>query len=336
MTKSELIRAFGDISDNYLSEADLYISQRNSSSYKSNCKQRITNRRITKTSMTKFIALAACFCLIVGGVFIAINSEYLFENPNATPDADGHDRVYGAYFNGYYYEMITHHYHEVYPELNDIFEQTETGYIYNIKEEHLGEYIGVFPAILDVYPEGKAYHYSAYPDYDSIIIVKRENEYTFYVASSGNLHSSIPTDSSTTLYHYGAPTELRVIYGTDEKENILHGEELIAVFDILSGKKRVSPAVIEEKVYNKWCETYGSAGVHFNGKDLSYDSAEAREKFAFFMAETNTHLWVSTDKGFNDVLIYYNAKFGYFNYQNYNYMLTEDEVIAIEELLGIR
>ena len=318
MTKNELLAAIGEIDDRIIEEASPYKAK----------EVTIPNTLKRRNTMTKFLALAACFCLIVGGLFFAFGDE-IFDGKDS---AQTPDRSYAVWFNGYLYEPISHHYHEVYPELSDIYEKIVTGYKYNIKKEHIGEYLGVFPALKDVHPEGKAYRFSLYPDYDSIIIVEREGKYSFYVADGGILPEGSPTDSTTTLYYYGQPTSF-VFFYPDESYKTITGEELNTIMSLLSGKELTDYNKIEEKVFNEWYAEKGDVGVSFDGEELSYDSAEIHAEFTAFMTEGNRLIWINTDKGFKNLALYYNSKFGYFNFMAKSYELTESEAKMLKEII---
>lgn len=290
--------------------------------------------KITKKGdkrMKKILTFAASICLIVLAVVFAFSHNGTqLGNDGGDQSAD---RSYAVIFNGYIYEPIGSPDLIRFPALSEISETTVVGHKYNISEEHLGEYIGVFPAVEDLgWEEGKAYHYSEYPEYDSIIIVDRKGEYSFYVALSGNISPKMANISTNVLYYYGNPEKIRL--DVFDNERSIDGEDMTLFLATLEGKGRVSYNDIEAVVVDAWRKEKGDEGVDIVDGKVTYDSAEIRQMFVEFMTGDGvSHIYMDTDKGF-EIYIYYNPTFRYFAVDHYYYFLMEDEVRIINEIIA--
>ncbi len=290
------------------------------------------NTKIKKgeNNMKKILAFAASICLIV---LVAV---FVFPRDNNELDDNNDqsaDRSYAVIFNGYTYEPIGSPDLTRFPALSEVSEPTVVGYKYNISKEHLGEYIGVFPAIEDLgWEEGKAYHYSEYPEYDSIIIVERKGEYSFYVAYSGNISPEAANISTDVLYHYGTLEKIRIdVFG---EERIIDGEDMALLLATFEGKTRVSYNEIERVVVEAWRKEKGDDGVDFVDGEVTYDSAHIRQMFVEFMTGDGvSHMYIDTDNGF-EIYIYYNPTFNYFAVDHYYYFLTDDDISVINEIIA--
>lgn len=290
-----------------------------------------TKMRKGENNMKKTLTLAASICLIVLVAVFAFtrdNNELGEDNNDQSPD-----RSYAVIFNGYNYEPIGSPDFTRYPAISEISEPTAVGYKFNISEEHLGEYIGVFPAVDDLgWEEGKAYHYSAYPEYDSIIIVERNGEYSFYVAYSGSISPEKANNSTDVLYHYGTLEKIRIdVFG---EERIIDGEDMALLLATFEGKTRVSYNEIERVVVEAWRREKGDDGVDFVDGEVTYDSAHIRQMFVEFMTGDGvSHMYIDTDNGF-EIYIYYNPTFSYFAVDHYYYFLTDDDISVINEIIA--
>lgn len=290
------------------------------------------NTKIKKgeNNMKKILAFAASICLIV---FVAVFAFTRDNNELDDNNDQSADRSYAVIFNGYTYEPIGSPDFTRYPAISEISEPTAVGYKFNISEEHLGEYIGVFPAVDDFgWEEGKAYHYSAYSEYDSIIIVERNGEYSFYVAYSGSISLEKANNSTDVLYHYGTLEKIRIDVFGDER--IIDGEDMALLLATFEGKTRVSYNEIERVVVEAWRKEKGDDGVDFVDGEVTYDSAHIRQMFVEFMTGDGvSHMYIDTDNGF-EIYIYYNPTFNYFAVDHYYYFLTDDDISVINEIIA--
>ena len=290
------------------------------------------NTKIKKgeNNMKKILTFAASICLIV---LVAV---FVFPRDNNELDDNNDqsaDRSYAVIFNGYTYEPIRSPDLTRFPALSEISETTVVGHKYNILEEHIGEYIGVFPAVEDLgLEEGKAYHYSEYPEYDTIIIVERNGEYSFYIAYYGDISPEAANISTDVLYHYGNPEKIRLDVFSEER--IIDGEDMALLLATLEGKSRVSYNEIEAVVVDAWRKEKGDEGVDIVDGEVTYDSAHIRQMFVEFMTGDGVRdMYMDTDRGF-EIYIYYNPTFNYFAVDHYYYFLTEDDIPVINEILA--
>lgn len=283
-----------------------------------------------RQNMKKILVCTLCVALCAG--LVAVISQ--LDRSNTLPDDQGGDqspdRSYVTIFNGYNYEPIGTPDFKRFPALEELSEKTVTGYSFNIEPRHLGEYIGVFPAIDEPgFGEGVAYHFAPYPSYDSIIIVDRNGEYSLYVAHSG----ALPYDatSTTVLNYYGEPVEIRVAYS--ENERVIVGDELYTLLRALEGKDRVMYDEIDRASFDYWYAERGDAGVRLVDGKILFDGEEIRQTYIDFTTQNTSHLWLKTDRGFDDIYVYYNPTVKYFAVDHYYYFLTDDEVEIINQLL---
>lgn len=333
MNREKIVYAIGEIDFDMVLDSDEHFKGAKQSEKVARVSSFLATKSIKRgNNMKKILTFAACFCLFIAAVFFIYPKD---GNNGGGTDNQTPDQLYAAWFNGYLYEPISQLEHEIFPALSGIYEKTVTGYRYNINEEHIGEYIGIFPAIehLDL-SEGRAYHYSAYPDYDSIIIVERGSEYSFYIAHAGILPEGASCDSTTMLYYYGNPSEIR-LYNTDESVISITGEELELVLSMLDGKELSSYNTTEKVVFDAWYRENGDVGVSFENGKVSYDNPEIREMYTEFETQGTKDLWMNTEKGFSDIYIYYNPRFKYFAINHYYYyFLTDAEVEVISSVIG--
>lgn len=283
-----------------------------------------------RKNMKKILVCTLCIVLCVGLAAVISRLDAWNISPDNQGDGQSPDRSYAIVFNGYNFEPVGTPDFERFPALAELCEKTVTGYKFNLSAEHLGEYIGVFPASEKLgLGEGVAYHYAEYPDYDSIIIVEREGEFFLYVAISG----ALPYDatSTTVLSYYGEPVEIRAAYSADE-EGIV-GDELRTIIRALEGKERVAYSEIERVSFDFWYAEWGDAGVRLVDGDLVFESNEIRQTYIDFTTRDTSNLWLKTDRGFNDIYIYYNPTLNYFAVDHYYYFLTDGEVEIINSIL---
>ena len=330
MNARELLRAIGEIDYDMVIDSEKEF-EKPSLSQKSTYGWAFLSNLLMKgrKNMKKILVCTLCVVLCVG--LAAVISQ--LDAWNVSPDNQGGqspDRSYAIVFNGYNYEPVGTPDFERFPALAELCEETATGYKFNLSAEHLGEYIGVFPASEKLgLSEGSAYHYAEYPDYDSIIIVEREGEFFLYVATSG----ALPYDatSTTVLNYYGEPVEIRVAYSADE-EGIV-GDELRTIIRALEGKERVAYSEIERVSFDFWYAECGDAGVRLADGKLMFDSKEIRQTYIDFTTRDTSNLWLKTDRGFDDIYIYYNPTLNYFAVDHYYYFLTDVEVEIINSVL---
>ena len=289
-------------------------------------KEKFDRRKNRMKAWLKYSAVAACLALVV---CIGFAVAPIFDRGD---DSSGDDVAYALYFGNFLYEPIKVGDHAGYPAVKELMIGATSENRYDIREEHLGEYMGVFPGVESLgIPEGKAYHFAAYPDYDSVIIVERNGNYAFYVSEGNVLSEDVAKDSSSALLVHGLPSSATALCdGFDAPLDLSVATELFACLD---GKESIDKSAIEQSKYDAWCELYGESGVFFDGKGFFFESEEKHWEFNAFVNEDLHSLWVKTDKGFQNLLIIIDLKFDYFTFCGNSYILSAEECEALAGLL---
>ncbi len=289
-------------------------------------KRKLKRRKNRMKGWLKYSAAAACLAL---AVCIGAAVVPMFNHG----DDGGNDEAYAVYFGNFLYEPIAVGDHSGYPAIKALMVGATSDNKYDIREEHLGEYIGVFPGAESIgLEEGAAYHFAAYPDYDSVIIVERGGEYSFYVSEGNALSDAVAKDSSSAFLTHGLPESAEALY-TEHFETLLDIEIAADLFSCLDGKDATDASMIERSKYDAWCALYGESGVFFDGKTFSYESEEKYQDFYAFVNENIHSLWIKTDKGFQNLLILIDLKFNYFTFCGNSYLLSEEECEALSKLI---
>ena len=291
-------------------------------------KNKFERRKRKMKSLLKYVTAAACLAIVVCVGAIAFP---MLDNKDDGGDLD--DVYYAMYFGGFLYEPIAVGDHSSYPAVKELMVGATSENRYDIREEHLGEYMGVFPGVESLgIPEGKAYHFAAYPDYDAVIIVERGGKYGFYISEGNAFDESVKGDSDSVFAHHGLPESVTELY-TGHFEVRLNSETADEIFACLDGKESADKSSIERSKYDAWCSLYGEAGVHFDGKGFSYDNEEKYWEFTNFVNSDLHSLWIKTDKGFQNLLILIDLKFNYYTFCGNSYLLTEEECETLSQLV---
>ncbi len=279
----------------------------------------------------KWTALAACLCIVLtlGAIFLP---KLIFPNDGIE---DGEDSSYALWVGNFLYHPIAVGDDVFYPEIQKLAAEPGEHTRHNILPEHLGEFIADVEGSDKLgIPDGKAYRFAAYPDYDAVIILEQEGRYTFFIAEANTINPELPTDSDTVFSVLGLPdgcASIRIEYSSVFTDKEL-SEKL---FNCLDGKEAMSLEAIRELHYAAWCAEYGSdSGVLYGGSEFTYESTEAHLRYAEFINSTIDSLWISTEKGFNDILLSIDTTLKYFQISRNYYSLTDDEAAMISELLN--
>ncbi len=278
----------------------------------------------------KWGALAACLALVVCMSVFMLPQLLNFDEEHTG------DSAYGVEIGNFIYFPIAPGVDGLYPAVRALSVGATSECKYDIKAEHLGEYIGEFPEIAEFgEPAGKAYRFSAYPDYDSVIIVDQNGKYTFFI-SDGGLSSAVSDDSSSVLEAMGLPESCVDIRKANSSEPLIEDKALLKeVFDILEGKEEVDRRTITEIQWRAWCEAKGEGSVFFDENGLSFRDDMAHEEYIAFVNKAHPSFWYSTDRGFYDLYFSFNADFNYFLLCGKCYMLSDTETAQLVSLLGI-
>ena len=319
MKKEKISEAMGNISSRHIKEAAEFKAEE--------------KPHRSKNAWMKWASLAACFCLIISlGIYFALKNPFAEPGDN---DAQNPDIVYAQYINGYLYEQIFNpepHYQK-YPELKNVAESITTGYKFNLSEKDLGEYIGIAPALDKAHlPEGKAYHWLAYPNFDSIIIVEREGKYSLYLFS-GEICLEDAQSSSSILEKYNLPENAVSMDNLNSEEIITDKSRISEICEILSNKQHDSEFAYRDRIWEAWQSEKGDVGVSYDGTDFSYSNAEIREEFAAYFGENIKTIIINTTNGF-EITLRIDLRFSYFIINNKTFNLSQAETEQLENLLS--
>ena len=318
MNREIISEAMGNISSRHIKEAAEFKAEE--------------KPHRSKNAWMKWASLAACFCLIISlGIYFAL------KNPFAEPsdkDAQNPDIVYAQYINGYLYEQIFNpepHYQK-YPELKNVAESITTGYKFNLSEKDLGEYIGIAPALDKAnLPEGKAYHWLAYPNLDSIIIVERKGKYSLYFFS-GEVYLEDTQSSSSVFGKYNLPEKVVSMENLNSEEIITDKAQIAEICEILSNKQHDSEFVYRDRIWEAWLSEKGEVGVSYDGTYFSYSNPEIHEEFAAYFGENIKTIIINTTNGF-EITLRVDLRFSYFILNNKTFNLSQDEVERLGGLI---
>ena len=319
MNREIISEAMGNISSRHIKEAAEFKAEE--------------KPHRSKTPWVKWASLAACFCLIISlGIYFALKNPFAELGDN---DAQNPDIVYAQYINGYLYEQIFNpepHYQK-YPELKNVAESITTGYKFNLSEKDLGEYIGIAPALDKAHlPEGKAYHWLAYPNFDSIIIVEREGKYSLYLFS-GEICLEDAQSSSSILAKYNLPENAVSMDVLNSEVVIMDKVKIAEICSIMANKQHDPEFAYRDRIWEAWQSEKGDVGVSFDGTDFTYSNPQIHEEFAHYFGENIKTIIINTTNGF-EITLRVDLRFNYFTINNKTFNLSQAETEQLENLLS--
>lgn len=245
------------------------------------------------------------------------------------------DISYAVAINGYLYDPLSQPttFYEKYPELETVTKKITTGYKYLISAEDLGDYIGTVGALDKAHlPEGKAYHWLAYPNLDSIVIVEREGKYSFYVSEGYIFSSESINSSSSILEKYNLPDSAISLDVLDSDIIITDKSEIAEICAIISNKQHDAEFSYRNRIWEAWQSEKGDVGVGFDGTDFSYSNPQIHEEFAHYFGENIKTIIVNTENGF-EITLRVDLKFNYFLINNKTFNLSQAEVEQLSNML---
>jgi hypothetical protein len=317
MTDRNLLQAMGRIAPELIADAAPDAPQKKSAN----------------KTWVRWGAVAACFCLIITATIIMI--PYLNRDDSGTQSPD---ISHAVAINGFLYDPLSRptQFYEKYPELENVTEKITTGYKYLISAEDLGEYIGIVPALDKAHlPEGKAYHWLAYPNLDSIVIVEREENYSFYVSDGLIFLSESINSSSSILEKYNLPDSALNLEIFDSGVIVADIADIAKICEIMSNKQHDAELSYRNRIWEAWLSEKGESGVQYDGKDFSYNSTEIRDEFNAFRTANAQSIWINTENGF-EIHVWFNPKFNYFIMCNRTFSISQAESEQLSALLGLK
>ncbi|MBR5769140.1 MAG: hypothetical protein IKX98_03420 [Clostridia bacterium] len=199
---------------------------------------------LAKKTWFKWAAAAAIFCVIIAGAFVALNATGVFApaseqiqsgesgEPHIQSGANSDDEIGGVdlligdstYINGdlnVRYRLLTGaDVHRFEPLLKDGLPRGfESLLTYWIKEEDLGEQMGVVTGSELGIAGQKVYHFALLPDLDGLCIIRYDGKYRFFV---GDVVLTDVTSTDAILAANGMPEECAriAVYNASYEENI--------------------------------------------------------------------------------------------------------------------
>ncbi len=319
-----------------------------------------------KYTKIKWTVIAASLCLIIMAGVLATDYFNLF-NPkankhkvtvqHATADVfnlNGNDDI--VYFPISFDGRVR--YGLVPEDAKGLTEENK----YKITEADLGELMGTVTSCGDKTLVGRnVYHYSKFPNYDSICIVDTNNGYEFY---TGNYFSDIDglnSDYHTSRFNLPETLEKMEVFSDDSELlfSIEDKDTITAIFNLISGKEDIGAAAKSRRYAEAWYNEYGNDDVYYSEEegDIVYrykiikdgytstleDGTEITFEPQFEDASDEAHeLWnrnrreivLTTNKGFS-LSISYSPIINTFSLANNDYSLTEAEVQELNLLLQI-
>lgn len=318
MTNRNLLQAMGRIAPELIADAAPDVPQKKSAN----------------KTWVRWGAVAACLILMIAVTIIIV--------PHTDRGNQGGHQVERPaisklqVINGFWYEPLSNPawYFDQYPELAQIA-ISKLSDQYAIKDKDLGEYIGIVPAHEKAgLPEGKAYHWSAYPNLDSIIIVERNGDYTVYIANTfmpfDNYHNS-----SIILKKYNLPKSSISIEVENMEISLSDSCSIFEFCSIIANKEHDSEHAYTNRIWQAWQDERGESGVRYDGKEFSYDNTEIRDEFTAFRTANIQSIWINTENGF-EIHVLFDPKFNYFIMCNRIFNLSQAESEQLSILLGTK
>lgn len=293
----------------------------------------VPQKKSTNKTWLKWGSIAACLCLIITATVIMI--PYINRDDSGTQSPD---ISYAIAINGFLYNPLSQPelFCKKYPELENITEKITTGHKYLISDEDLGEYIGTVPAIEDAgLPAGKAYHWYAYPNLDSIIIIERKGKYSFYVSDGFIFSYESINSSSSILEKYKLPDSALNLEVLDFGVILTDKAEIAEMCAIMSNKQHDAELAYRNRIWEAWLNEKGDVGVSFDGTDFTYSNPQIHEEFAEYYGENIKTIIVNTNNGF-EITIRVDLKFNYFFMNNKTFNLSQSESEQLSVLLKIK
>ncbi|MBQ7338623.1 MAG: hypothetical protein IJW40_09265 [Clostridia bacterium] len=328
MTSRQLFDAMRDLDDRYITEAvDV-----NPNKTKVSILYRKNFRTVAAAGLC-LVALLAVACVAVPTV-IKMTEDGVGETQLAG------DINFGFYLNELDYQPMETVDYAHYPALQALqFSGTEEQINEAVESLYLGEQIGTIPAD-ENFGEGTVYRVRQYPTYDSIVIMYRDGKYGFYVSDGNDLNRYLRTtddrSSSNSFAFHGFPQSILTVKLDLLDEQSLDAETVASLIEIMNNKVEAEYAVYAHRVVDLWQQTYGTDEVSLSesgGLDHDLTDRDLQERLRQLTAPQA--IWISNDRGFDELLILYYPKLSMFSFCGVLYELTPDEVSAIDALLGV-
>ena len=217
---------------------------------------------------------------------------------------------------------------------------------YHITEGDLGEPMGTIVSCENEDMIGrKAYHFAAYPGYDSICIAETKSGYGFYTADGISGENEIGQRSDTVLSRYGitdSTEKVEVCDIDDEPLFELDEAKISELLSLLAGKENTGLEANERRFAEAWRNAYGNDDVYYSEEDgmCAFRSKETTSGESLYKTahslwnEGERVLWITTEKGFRIMIDYFPSIKSFIMEDGY-YVLSDSETEQMNALLGI-
>lgn len=203
-----------------------------------------------------------------------------------------------------------------------------------ITEADLGEQMGTVMDCSDASLNGcTVYHYAKYPTYDTICIVDTPDGYRFFNCEWLAIPEEVLQSSDAALSAYGLPDSAEVIevysVSSDLLLSIENDDAIRDIFEILSGKADIGMNEHNRLMEQAWKDACSVGGMDYSDAEL-WEIEESRQAV---WAEGRRVIQFATENGFCQHIGFIPVV-GSFSLGNGHYVLTEDEVVRLTELLS--
>ena len=320
MKNEDILRAIGDADDAHIEDTAKAISKKR------------------RSRLPYFAAAAACLCLIAVGV------TALGRDSTATTGTDiaVEDAAYSvtlssspaAYFPIGFEERKTY----------GLVDENAVGLTaentYQITEADLGEPMGTVTECMDENLVGSpVYHFASFPELDSICIVETKSGYEFYTSDGPILIFITEGKSSAMLQAYVLPQQAEKVTVQDgsweELLTITDKNTIAALCAILADKEDMGLAAHEQRYADLWKETMGNEDVYYKeGFGMAYTNGRTPDDTSPIWHKDQRIVTIYAENGFSLEFIY-NPAIATFCWGDEYFPLTQEEVTAINEIIGI-
>lgn len=296
-----------------------------------------------KSVWVKWGAMAACLCLVIGG--IAAYQTGVFDDPTGSIGTGEDDSIAAAC--GFYLgdNKAAVYYPISFDEAKDygLVPEGASGVkdIFSITEDDIGELMGIVMGCGDEALNGcNVYHFSKYPEKDSICIVDTPNGYKFFVCSWLNIESEIGTNSDVFLSAYDLPESLETmeLLASDWQHiaNVTDPATVMAVLEILAGKTNIGLEASERRFAQAWYDAYGNDDVHYSEEvgHCVYRGMDLSDKAHALWSNGERIIRITTENGYRLDIDYF-PSVRMFQCTDGYYELSPNEAEALNSLLQL-
>ncbi len=323
-----------------------------------------------KHLLINWVALASCICLFaVIGIFAANHFNLFEDKSDSVHKIVAKHSTAGFYINEdktVLYFPISFDNRVRYGLVPEDAEGLTKENTYKITDADLGELMGTVTSCGDKELIGcKVYHFSKYPNYDSICIADTKNGYKFYtgiyfITERSNLRSNV------CLAKYDLPNSLEKIEILNKDSKVLFEikdeKDISMLFTIISDKYDIGSNEQNRRLADAWYREYQNDDLYYDeaSGQIVYKNADkiikegytsvvdgveivfepqfadtvTRDKALELWTKDNLNIAITSNNGF-DVTIQYSPITSTFSIYSNNYSLTEDEIKELNSILRI-